>query len=113
MALTQKKKRFRVVAAIVAAGVAFGLWKWLAAPKIPKEFGYGNGRIEATTVEILAKFSARIEEILVREGDRVTKGPGDRPSRQKRLARPGARRGGGSGPTETGQNFRQGVGGPA
>lgn len=73
MAITQKNKKISVVAAIVAAGVAFGVWKWLAAPKIPKEFGYGNGRIEATTVEILAKFSARIEEILVREGDRVMK----------------------------------------
>ena len=73
MALTQKNKKIPVVMAIVAAGVAFGVWKWLAVPKIPKEFGYGNGRIEATTVEILSKFSARIEEILVREGDRVMK----------------------------------------
>ncbi len=74
MALTPKQKKMSIVVVVVAAGVALGLWKWLAGPKIPKGFGYGNGRLEATTVEILSKFSGRIEEINAREGDMVTKG---------------------------------------
>jgi len=44
------------------------------SPKVPKGFGYGNGRMEATTVEILPKFSARIDELSVKEGDTVKKG---------------------------------------
>lgn len=74
MTWTPKQKRMAVGCAIVAVGVAFGVWKWRAGSKVPKEFGYGNGRMEATTVEIRSKFSARIEEINAREGDRVTKG---------------------------------------
>lgn len=73
MPLTPKQKKLAIVGVVVGAGVAFGLWKWLAGPSIPKEFGYGNGRVEATTVEILSKFSARIEEISAREGDMVKK----------------------------------------
>ena len=73
MALTPKQKKISIGATIVAAGVGVGLWMWLSRPKVPKEFGYGNGRMEATTVEILSKFSARIEEINAREGDMVKK----------------------------------------
>lgn len=74
MALTPKQKKISIGAVVVAAGVGVGLYLWLSGPKIPKEFGYGNGRVEATTVEILSKFSARIEEINAREGDMVKKG---------------------------------------
>ncbi len=74
MALTPKQKKLGIWSIVILSGVAFGLWKWLAGPKIPKEFGYGNGRVEATTVEILSKFSARIEAINAREGDMVKKG---------------------------------------
>lgn len=74
MALTPKQKKISITAVVVAAGVGVGLYLWLSGPKIPKEFGYGNGRVEATTVEILSKFSARIEEINAREGDMVKKG---------------------------------------
>lgn len=74
MALTPKQKKITIVSVVAGACVAFGLWIWLSGPKIPKEFGYGNGRMEATSVEILSKFSARIEAINAREGDMVTKG---------------------------------------
>lgn len=37
-------------------------------------FASGNGRIEATEVDVAAKFAGRVEEILVKEGDFVKQG---------------------------------------
>ncbi|HVO32603.1 MAG TPA: HlyD family efflux transporter periplasmic adaptor subunit [Elusimicrobiota bacterium] len=73
MTLTKKQKILIGVgaAAVIAAGAA---WWVETHPKVPKGFAYGNGRIEATTVGIVPKFSARIGEILAKEGDMVQKG---------------------------------------
>ncbi|MCG3205516.1 MAG: Multidrug resistance protein MdtA [Elusimicrobia bacterium] len=69
----RKKILIGLVALVVAVG-GFFLWKWLSKPKLPPGFAGSNGRMEANTVEIVSKFSGRIEEILAREGDLVTKG---------------------------------------
>jgi HlyD family secretion protein len=41
---------------------------------LPEGFALGNGRIEATEVDVATKLPGRIEEVRVREGDRVAPG---------------------------------------
>ncbi len=69
------KKRLLLLAGIAAAVVvAIALWQALR-PKGPgKDFISGNGRIEATEVNVSAKLAGRVEEILVREGEYVSAG---------------------------------------
>lgn len=69
------KKKLLVVAA-AAAVVALAWWGWTKfADSGPGEgFVSGNGRIEATEIDIATKLPGRIEDILVREGDFVTAG---------------------------------------
>src|SRR3974390_1552144 len=64
-----------LIAGVAAAAIVGGIALWiLSRPKVPKGFAYGNGRLEATTVGIVPKFPARIQEILAREGNMVKKG---------------------------------------
>ena len=63
-----------VVAALVVAAIAWYAWTMLA-PKGPGPgFISGNGRIEATEIDLATKLPGRIAEILVREGDFVQAG---------------------------------------
>ena len=57
---------------LVAAG-GFGYWKSLH-DRLPEGISMGNGRLEATEVQIAAKTPGRLAEVLVDEGDRVTQG---------------------------------------
>lgn len=64
-----------IVAAIVAIIYGYNyVQEQLNTPAVPKEFAFGNGRIEATEVSIAPKISGRILEIYVEEGDLVEKG---------------------------------------
>ena len=49
-------------------------WKYLHPEKLGDHFSSGNGRIEATEIDIAAKIAGRIKEILADEGDFVSKG---------------------------------------
>ncbi len=60
-----------VAAAIVAIALA---WKTLQPSGPGEGFISGNGRIEATEINVSAKTAARIEDILVHEGDFVAAG---------------------------------------
>ncbi len=60
--------------AVAAAGGAGWYWWQQRADELPPEFAVGNGRIEATQIDIATKFAGRIAEVLVREGDEVTAG---------------------------------------
>lgn len=62
------------LAAIVAAGGGMALLRHFLQPSLPPGFASGNGRIEATEVDITSKLPARLLEIIPREGDRVEKG---------------------------------------
>jgi HlyD family secretion protein len=62
------------VALLVIAGIGYYAWRTFADPGLPDGFASGNGRIEATEIDIAAKIPGRIGEILVREGDFVTPG---------------------------------------
>lgn len=61
--------------AVIGGMAAWPLWKLLFRPSGPGVgFVSGNGRIEATEIDIATKLAGRIEEILVAEGDFVELG---------------------------------------
>ncbi len=62
------------VAAIVAVAGGYYAWKTYAAPDLPAGIASGNGRIEATEIDISAKTAGRIRDINAEEGDFVTVG---------------------------------------
>jgi HlyD family secretion protein len=70
----KKWSRLLVILAVIglAGGAAFYVWQKLH----PKNVGLsmGNGRIEATDIDIAAKLAGRIENIFVTEGDFVRAG---------------------------------------
>jgi HlyD family secretion protein len=73
--MASSTKRWLTIAAIVIlAGVAYYAWQIFARPGLPEGIASGNGRIEATEIDVAAKIPGRIREILVREGDFVTAG---------------------------------------
>ena len=66
-----KKKLLVVAAATVVITLAWWGWTNLADSGPGEGFVSGNGRIEATEIDIATKLPGRIEDILVREGDFV------------------------------------------
>ncbi|WP_339501864.1 efflux RND transporter periplasmic adaptor subunit [Pseudomonas silesiensis] len=63
---------FLLGALLLAAG-GFGYWK-STLNRLPEGLYVGNGRLEATEVQIASKTPGRLAEVLVDEGDKVTKG---------------------------------------
>lgn len=59
--------------ALVLGVVAFLVWQHYGA-KHDEGLVSGNGRMEATEIDVAAKIPGRIKEVLVREGDFVTAG---------------------------------------
>jgi HlyD family secretion protein len=74
---------------IVAAGAGFAwaehtgtdvratlvaAWHRLTKSDVPEGFAFSNGRVEATKVYITTKYQARVEDVLVREGDTIEVG---------------------------------------
>ncbi|WP_347902628.1 biotin/lipoyl-binding protein [Pseudomonas purpurea] len=57
---------------LVAAG-GFGYWK-SQHDRLPEGLSMGNGRLEATEVQIASKIPGRLAEVHVDEGDKVLKG---------------------------------------
>ncbi|MDX5363873.1 MAG: HlyD family efflux transporter periplasmic adaptor subunit [Pseudazoarcus pumilus] len=51
--------------------IAAGAWWWLQPAADDERFARGNGRIEATEVDVAARAAGRVAEILVNEGDFV------------------------------------------
>src|SRR5690606_26951194 len=62
------------LAVIAAAAVAFVLWRALRPDGVAEGFVSGNGRIEATEINVAAKLPGRVEEVLVGDGDFVSAG---------------------------------------
>jgi HlyD family secretion protein len=58
----------------VAAVAATFAWNALQAPGLPEGIASGNGRLEATEVDITAKFAGRLADVAVHEGDDVAAG---------------------------------------
>lgn len=61
------------IAAIVAV-TAYFVWDSMRSTGPGKGFAGGNGRIEATEIDVAAKLAARIDKILVQEGEFVKAG---------------------------------------
>ncbi|WLI12865.1 MULTISPECIES: HlyD family secretion protein [Pseudomonas] len=57
---------------LLAAG-GFGYWR-STVNRLPEGLYVGNGRLEATEVQIASKTPGRLAEVLVEEGDKVTQG---------------------------------------
>ncbi|MBO5308504.1 MAG: efflux RND transporter periplasmic adaptor subunit [Lentisphaeria bacterium] len=70
------KKIITILVIIAVAGIAvyFVKARREAAVYNNPGFAYGNGRLEATEINIASKLSGKIENILVNEGDFVKKG---------------------------------------
>lgn len=64
----------RIVIAVMVVGAVYLLWQTLQPDGPPDGFASGNGRIEATEIDIATKIAGRVEAIEVGEGDFVTKG---------------------------------------
>ena len=75
MPTNRRRSSFFAVALIVllvAAG-GFGYWK-STHDRLPEGLYMGNGRLEATEVQIASKIPGRLAEVRVDEGDKVIKG---------------------------------------
>ncbi|WP_168879839.1 HlyD family secretion protein [Rhizobium sp. P28RR-XV] len=61
---------------IIAVGVGSVTWYWRQSQsgKIPAGLLSGNGRIESDQIDISAKSSGRVQDVLVQEGDLVNTG---------------------------------------
>lgn len=63
---------FLLGALLLTAG-GFGYWR-STVNRLPEGLYVGNGRLEATEVQIASKTPGRLAEVLVDEGDKVTQG---------------------------------------
>lgn len=70
----QKKSTLTLVLTGIAIAVAIIAWWALRPSGLPEGIVSGNGRIEATEIDIATKTPGRIVEILAREGDIVQAG---------------------------------------
>ena len=69
--------RSKLIALAVLAGVAGGgVYAWTALRHKGPGPGFvsGNGRLEATEIDVAAKLGGRVQDILVSEGDQVEAG---------------------------------------
>ncbi len=64
----------RLLIAVVVAGAVYIVWQTLRPDGPPEGFASGNGRIEATEIDVATKTAGRVETIAVGEGDFVTRG---------------------------------------
>ena len=69
----QKTLTLLAIAVILVAGGAYA-WKQWQASHVDLGLASGNGRIEATEIDVATKLGGRVEEILVSEGSFVQSG---------------------------------------
>lgn len=75
-AATRKIPKWLTRSVVAVLVVALGVFLWTRGHPRDEYAGlaYGNGRMEATEIDINAKFAGRVEQLLVREGDLVEVG---------------------------------------
>ena len=69
-----KKNLPLAIAAIVIAVLAWGVWTMTRPTGLGEGFVSGNGRIEATEIDVATKYAGRVVDIFAREGDFVKAG---------------------------------------
>lgn len=68
-------KRWIGIALLIAAGAGLtATWQYFNQPVVPESFAMGNGRIEATEVNVATKLPGRVAVVLAKEGDMVESG---------------------------------------
>lgn len=69
-------KKKMTVLGLTAAVVLLALyaWQYLQKPALPEGIASGNGRLEATQVDITTKLAGRLAAVFVKEGDSVAAG---------------------------------------
>ncbi|MCK9815961.1 HlyD family efflux transporter periplasmic adaptor subunit [Pseudomonas sp. MAFF 302046] len=69
----RSSRLFAIALLILLLGAGgFGYWKSLS-DRLPEGLSMGNGRLEATEVQIASKIPGRLAEVRVNEGDKVLK----------------------------------------
>jgi HlyD family secretion protein len=74
MALQLKNKQVAALIVAILAAAGWSVWQHFAANHGNQAFFVGNGRIEATEVDIATKLAGRVSDILVEEGAFVKAG---------------------------------------
>ena len=72
--MTKDWKRWLLIASVAIAAGGYAGWVKFGTASLPSGIASGNGRIEATEIDVSTKAPGRIREILVKEGDYVTAG---------------------------------------
>ena len=72
--MNPKLKRTLIIATVIAVAGAVAVYAWKALRPKSDAFISGNGRIEATEIDISTKLPGRVEKIFVEEGDFVQRG---------------------------------------
>jgi HlyD family secretion protein len=73
MQISARKVIPAVVVIVIAVGGYFG-WRYYADRGPGAGFVNGNGRIEATEIDVATKLAGRVQDVLVKEGDFVEAG---------------------------------------
>ncbi|CAG0951855.1 hypothetical protein RHDC4_00129 [Rhodocyclaceae bacterium] len=63
-----------VIGLLLILAAAFALWKTRQPAPLPPGIAFGNGRLEATEVDVATKVAGRLARVAVREGDDVAAG---------------------------------------
>jgi len=71
--MSKKKLILAALAAVLVVGGYFA-WRILSNPALPPGFAGGNGRLEATQVDLAAKYRRRLKTVDANEGDTVDAG---------------------------------------
>jgi HlyD family secretion protein len=69
-----KRNRNIILTVATAAAILFVVWLIFGSRGLPDGFASGNGRLEANEVYVASKYSGRVAEVLVDEGDTVSAG---------------------------------------
>ena len=73
--MTTSGNRWLTAGLVLALAVAgYYAWQAVTDKALPEGFASGNGRIEATEIDVATKTAGRVKEILVSEGDFVKAG---------------------------------------
>jgi HlyD family secretion protein len=67
----KQKKTLLIGLAVLAVMIGIFVWKQLQVPPLPEGIVSGNGRLEATEVDITTKYPGRLATLSVKEGDDV------------------------------------------
>ena len=70
----QAKRWLGWVGCLLLIAAAVLAWRLLRPRGLAEGFVGGNGRIEAVEIDVAAKIAGRVQEVLVDEGDFVTRG---------------------------------------